>query len=359
MKFTELKTAEYRKFEQSHPYSNLYQEANRIELRKRMGWDIRALGLKDKNNKIVAAGLLLNKKGDAFIPMGPILDWADTEILKEFLSKLKSWAKAQKIYALEILPPVHIAFYDKAGKVQKTFDQSKIISVFEASGFNYQKDDRGINLRSNTWVATKDTSSFKSEDELLKSYTRRAYRYCPEAVYSKKITIKEVESKADIEKVAIAIEDSNDKNGLKSRPLDYYLWIKEIWKDKVHFYLATHAETQDIVAGHIFFDTPNEEVGFLAGTIQKYRNLNAMTVMEHIMFKRAMDLKNNRGNMYGLEGAFTPNNHLLAFKGIFNPVIEQYIGGFNIILNKPKYLAAKTLQKSKSALGRIKRMIKR
>lgn len=358
MKFTELETAEYDKFEQSHPYGNLYQEANRIELRKRMGWDIRAVGLKD-NDKIVAAGLILNKKGDAFIPMGPILDWDNTKILKEFLGKLKTWAKAQKIYKLELLPPVHIAFYDKEGNKQESFDRKKTISAFEENGFIYKKDDRGINLRSNTWVATKDTSSFSTEDELLKSYTRRAYRYCPEAVYSKKITIKEVTKQSDIEKVATAIENSNDKNGLKSRPLDYYLWIKEIWGDKVHFYLATHAETKEIVAGHIFFDTPNEEVGFLAGTIQQYRNLNAMTVMEHIMFKRAMELGNNRGNMYGLPGSFTKDNHLLAFKGIFNPVIEQYIGGFTIILNKPKHLAAKTIQKSKGALRRVKNLIKR
>lgn len=358
MKFTELETAEYGKFEQSHPYGNLYQEANRIELRKRMGWDIHAVGLKD-NNEIVAAGLILNKKGDAFIPMGPILDWDNTKILKEFLGKLKTWAKAQKIYKLELLPPVHIAFYDKEGNKQESFDRKKIISAFEENGFIYKKDDRGINLRSNTWVATKDTSNFSTEDELLKSYTRRAYRYCPEAVYSKKVTIKEVTKQSDIEKVATAIEDSNDKNGLKSRPLDYYLWIKEIWGDKVHFYLATHAETKEIVAGHIFFDTPNEEVGFLAGTIQQYRNLNAMTVMEHIMFKRAMELGNNRGNMYGLPGSFTKDNHLLAFKGIFNPVIEQYIGGFTIILNKPKHLAAKTIQKSKGALRRVKNLIKR
>ena len=358
MKFTELETAEYDKFEQSHPYGNLYQEANRIELRKRMGWDIRAVGLKDKDDKIAAAGLILNKKGDAFIPMGPILDWSNIKILKEFLEKIKTWAKEQKIYTLELLPPVHIAFYDKEGTQQESFDRSKIINVFEAAGFTYHKDDRGINLRSNTWVATKNTSTFATEDELLKSYTRRAYRYCPEAVYSKKVTIKEVFQKEDIEKVATAIENSNDKNGLKSRPLDYYLWIKEIWGDRVHFYLATHAETGDIVAGHIFFDTPNEEVGFLAGTIQQYRNLNAMTVMEHIMFKRAMERGNNRGNMYGLSGDFTKENHLLAFKGIFNPVIEQYIGSFKIVLNKRKYILAKTIQKSKGALRRVKAIIK-
>ena len=358
MKFTELETAEYDKFEQSHPYGNLYQEANRIELRKRMGWDIRAVGLKDKDDKIAAAGLILNKKGDAFIPMGPILDWSNIKILKEFLEKIKTWAKEQKIYTLELLPPVHIAFYDKEGTQQESFDRSKIIDAFEAAGFTYHKDDRGINLRSNTWVATKNTSTFATEDELLKSYTRRAYRYCPEAVYSKKIAIKEVSQKEDIEKVATAIENSNDKNGLKSRPLDYYLWIKEIWGDRVHFYLATHAETGDIVAGHIFFDTPNEEVGFLAGTIQQYRNLNAMTVMEHIMFKRAMERGNNRGNMYGLSGDFTKENHLLAFKGIFNPVIEQYIGSFKIVLNKQKYTLAKTIQKSKGALRRVKAIIK-
>lgn len=358
MKFTELETAEYDKFEQSHPYGNLYQEANRIELRKRMGWDIRAVGLKDKDDKIAAAGLILNKKGDAFIPMGPILDWSNIKILKEFLEKIKTWAKEQKIYTLELLPPVHIAFYDKEGAQQESFDRSKIIDAFEAAGFTYHKDDRGINLRSNTWVATKNTSTFTTEEQLLKSYTRRAYRYCPEAVYSKKITIKEVSQKEDIEKVATAIENSNDKNGLKSRPLDYYLWIKEIWGDRVHFYLATHAETGDIVAGHIFFDTPNEEVGFLAGTIQQYRNLNAMTVMEHIMFKRAMERGNNRGNMYGLSGDFTKENHLLAFKGIFNPVIEQYIGSFKIVLNKRKYILAKTIQKSKGALRRVKAIIK-
>ena len=63
-----------------------------------------------------------------------------------------------------------------------------------------------------------------------------------------------------------------------------------------------------------------------------------------------------RVNMYGIEGNFTSYNSLLTTKKDFGGYVEEYIGGFQLILNKRGYLMGKIRRKAgslkKKVLGR-------
>ena len=44
-----------------------------------------------------------------------------------------------------------------------------------------------------------------------------------------------------------------------------------------------------------------------------------------------------RANFYGIDGDFSENNKLLEFKSGFGVDIEEYVGGFRLILQPGKY----------------------
>jgi len=167
-----------------------------------------------------------------------------------------------------------------------------------------------------------------------------------------------VTDKADLADVAFAIEGSNTKNGVKSRNNSYYEDIQEVFGDQVHFMLARNKENGDAVAGRVIFDHPNETVSFISGTVQKYRRMNAMTVLQDDLLTKCFEKGIKRVNFYGMEGDFSENNHLLEFKSGFGVKVEELIGGFRIVVNPSAYRKQEMIRIVRGAGGRIKRFVK-
>jgi lipid II:glycine glycyltransferase (peptidoglycan interpeptide bridge formation enzyme) len=201
----------------------------------------------------------------------------------------------------------------------------------------------------------KDLSGFKSVDELRASYkknVRNKLRKC-----SPDLTIREVTDDADLEKIAFAIEGSNEKNGMKSRSHDYYRFIRDAYGEQVHFVLAERKEDGATVAVRVIFDHPNETISFISGTVQEYRRMNAMTVLQDDLLTKCFNKGVKRVNFYGMAGDFSSNNHLLEFKSGFGIKVEEYIGGFRIVLDKKKYQLKRAKNVVRRSVGFMKRKI--
>ena len=354
MIFTELDSKEFHKFEQKNPFGNLYQMAERAEVRAKMGWDAKLLGVKD-GEKIVAGCFALSRKGVMMVQMGGVLDWSDLKLVKFWLNGLIDYAKNTENYALEIYPPLKLSIRDKSGEVLEEFDQKKIFDAFEKAGFKYIGRTIAVDHKANRWVTVKDLSGFKTVDELRASYKKnvrnKMRKHAPE------LEIVEVTNDKDLDEVAFAIEGSNEKNKAKSRDHSYYRYIRDAFGDKVHFVLARRKEDGATVAGRVIFDHPNETVSFISGTVQKYRQMNAMTVLQDDLLTKCFNKGIKRVNFYGMAGDFSPANHLLEFKSGFGILVEEYIGGFRLVLKPGKYRRAKIAAKARGAAGRLKRLI--
>lgn len=334
MNFVELTSEEFRKFEQKNPFGNLYQMSERAEVRKNMGWNAKLLGLKD-DKKIVAGCLLLERGGAAMVQMGGILDWSDTKIIKTWVKELVNFAKKNNYYVLEVYPPIKLSIRDHTGAIIEEFDQKAVYKIFEEQGFSYIGKTTEIDPKANRWITMKDLSGFKTVEELRSSYkknVRNKLRKC-----SADITIREVTSDADLEKIAYAIEGSNEKNGMKSRAHDYYRYIRDAYGNQVHFVLAERKEDGATVAGRVIFDHPNETISFISGTVQEHRRMNAMTVLQDDLLTKCFNKGVKRVNFYGMAGDFSSANRLLEFKSGFGIKVEEYIGGFRCVLNPGKY----------------------
>lgn len=351
----ELEAGELRQFEQKSPYGNLYQMAERAEVRRRMGWQAWLFGVKDAE-KVLAACVAFEKDGMMMVPMGGVMDWGDLRLVKFWLDGLIAEAKRRKAVTLEVFPPLLLSKRDVHGEVLENYARDDIFSLFASAGFEYEGRTTAIENKANRWVTVKDLSGFSSAEELQASYkknVRNKLRKC-----SKELDILEVHNEAGLAEVAEAIEGSNTKNGVRSRDLSYYRYIADAFGKQVHFMLARNKANGDAVAGRVIFEHPNETVSFISGTVQKYRRMNAMTVLQDDLLRKSLAKGVKRVNFYGMAGDFSKNNHLLEFKSGFGVQVEEYIGGFRLIIDRKKYRQQQLKRGIRRVGGAGKRAVK-
>ena len=105
MQFCELSKEEFRKFLESSPMQSFLQTPEIGELRKKGGWNVDFVGVKE-NKKIIAATMLVSKKNfmdsyEFYSSRGPLLDFHNRELVIFFFQHLKKYI--QKKYLLSVL----------------------------------------------------------------------------------------------------------------------------------------------------------------------------------------------------------------------------------------------------------------
>ena len=334
MNFVELTDEEFRKFERKQACGNFFQTAERAELRRKMGWQVYLLGVKD-DAKIVAGSLLMARGGDALVQLGPIMDFSNTKLLKFWIKSVVEFAKKHNFVVLEVFPPAIISVRDVKGEVVKSFDSAKIEKEFTEAGFSYMGRTVELENKANRWMAVKDLRGFKDMGEVRASYKKNVRNKLRKI--SPELEVYELKEKAEIPMLAEAVDESNHKNGVVSRYLSYYEWMWDAWGENTRFVVARRKEDKAVVAGRILIYHPNEVVSFISGTTQRYKQLNGMTYLQDWLLDDCLKRGVRRANFYGIDGDFSPENKLLEFKSGFGVDIEEYVGGFRLILNPRKY----------------------
>ena len=138
MKFEEISEKEFEEFARNHENKCYLQSTNVGELRKRSGWDVYYVGLKE-NNTLVAATLLLAKKRyikkEFYAMRGPLVDFRNEKVLRVLIDNLKDFVKKHGGYMLKIDPYIEGIRLDKDGKPTGEFDNSDIKEALKKLGF--------------------------------------------------------------------------------------------------------------------------------------------------------------------------------------------------------------------------------
>ena len=82
------------------------------------------------------------------------------------------------------------------------------------------------------------------------------------------LEIDELKDKSQLPDFYVAITESDKKNGVVSRKLDYWEDVWDVFGNKVHFVVVRKKETGEPVCARVHFDHPNEVVTFVSGTVQ-------------------------------------------------------------------------------------------
>ena len=338
MHFTELSRTEFTKFESKQPNGNFFQSVARADLRCKMGFHTFLVGVKAKK-QVLAAAMIVERDHEAWIQIGPILDYDNLELLNFFLDQIKVYAKAQNFIKLEIFPPVVLSLREQDGSDIERYNRDAIFQAFRSHGFQHEGFTTEIENKANRWMFIKDLTGIKdlrAAELTMNSSTRKKLHKT-----RRELDIHILKDKSELKEWIHALEDSDARNGVRTRQVKYF---EDLWdsfgKDAI-FVEARRKDNGELVSSEVDIFHPNEMVAFIAGTVEKNKRYNGSTAIKGWNIEECLRRGYTRLNLYGMKGIFSPNNPLLYFKAGLHGYTEEYIGGFCLILSHSRLLLNK------------------
>lgn len=224
MKFKNLTKDEFIKFSSKHEQANFYQTIEWAKLKKNTAWDHYLVGVK-KNNKVIAAAMILSKKvvfskKIMYAPRGFLLDYNNSEILEFFSKELKKFLKSESAIFLKLDPNLISQERDIEGKlVEDGINNLDIVN--KLTELNYKHF--GFNLYQETmqprWMFITYLKN-KTFEKIQKNYDRITRQIINK---NKRIGIKTRElAYEELDEFKNIMQTTSDRRRFIDRPLSYY-----------------------------------------------------------------------------------------------------------------------------------------
>ena len=221
----ELTEKEFDEFSIKHPLTSFQQTSGWAKVKAKNGWGHHFYALKENDN-IVAATLVLYKTFYGlfkmyYAPRGMLIDFENTELLKEFTDEIVAKVKSEGGMCFKIDPYVEDQQYDVYGNpVENGYDNRHLIDVLKRLGYEEQLDKNGYPQTTMLHTVYVLDVEGKSEEELLKaceSSTKQRIRS-----YKKSgVTIRELE-RDELSKFNDLMNLTSKRKAFENRSLSYY-----------------------------------------------------------------------------------------------------------------------------------------
>ena len=147
MRLKVLSIFEFDEFAKRHPLGTFHQSSNYGMLMSERGYDYEMIGMVDENDNIVAASLILIKKIGLFskygyAPKGFLIDYSNTELLKEFVKLLRNRYYRKNFVFIKINPELSIGSLDFKEKRVIFNEYKNIENTLESIGFRKLGDNK-------------------------------------------------------------------------------------------------------------------------------------------------------------------------------------------------------------------------
>ena len=389
----EINAEEFDSFAIKHELSNYHQSSKYADLMSKNGYDIKYIAYK-KNNKIEGATLLLIKKIKyifkyAYAPKGFLIDYKNKKLLNDFTNEIKKYAKENKIVFIKINPEIPTYKFTKDLKKRKLsnieiidtltnleyvklkdniyFESmiprfNAIINLNDYSLKNIKKSNRnkihnaerkGLEIEISNENKIKDLFPF-----IEKKKTRRNINY-----YKNYFNIFNENNSAEIFLVKINYEkylenskDVYEKELETNKKYTENLFRKNTQENitrkmnsdnklisyKNDVINATYGITKDpnkYIAGAFCIKYMNHVHIVISGYNKIYSNMNPNYFLHNEIIKYYKN-KYDYIDLNGITGDFTEKNPykgLNNFKLGFNPDVYEFIGEFDLVIDKNKY----------------------
>lgn len=396
MKLRTLSIFEFDDYAKSHPLGSYHQTSSYAMLMSEQGFEYDLLGFVDDQGNIKAASLILYKKIGMFnrygyAPKGFLIDYHDTDLLKEFTKALKKYYYKKNFAFIKINPEISVGTMDYEKKIIN-YNQNHILDS-TLRGLNFKK------LESNKRFETKipiynavqvlKTTNLKTVNKNTRNKIRKGMK---NGLYLEKCKRDELDilypfiknkknhsiyhyynyynafsrnDEIDIFLVKINFEDclinlreryekelevnnkivnkvmiNPSKDNLK-RKLESDTVLNTI-KDNIA--LATNGlakNKEQYIAGAITIKYKNRIYILISGYDKEFKMFSPNYFLHYKLieyYKNDYDFI----DLNGITGDFTPDNPykgLDEFKLGFNPYAFEYIGEFDFIINDALYKA--------------------
>ena len=387
-----LSIKEFQDYTQNSKYNNFHQSINYAFLKSEEGYEYELIGYVD-NEKIYAAALvlvqLLNGYLYAYVPEGFLIDYNNYELLENFTNDLYNWYKKDGITFIRINPRIPIAKVDlntlnpiynnnfklieslkKCGyiKIDDTLYFDSILPRFDAiinlNDFNIMKVNKNTrnkikkSIRKGLNFEKSNSQSMNILYKFIKNKIHKDMFHYSDYynIFSKDNAVDYFLVSIDNEKLILntqkAYEKELEKNEVLNQKILKLPSNKNINK-KMNSDKALLSYKNDIAIANKYI-LKNEKTYIAGALVIKYGSTITILISGYdkkfkdyspnyyLYYNILMNYKNEYkyACLNGVSGDFSKENKyygLNKFKMGFNPDIYEYIGEFDLVLNKINY----------------------
>ncbi len=303
MQFVELKEKEFREFALRNPLKTFLQTPEIGKLRKKLGWNLYYVGVKEDKEILCATMLVSHKrhfgKYEFYSPRGFLIDFNNKELLKYFVNNIKKYIKEKNGYILRIDPYVIYKERDINGDiVLNGIDNSDIVNNLFKLGFK-----KSNSLEQVGWMFCLDLDI--TEEELKKKmrpFTRRNLnKGLSNSIHVREVAYEELSLIKDL------TDSTSERKGFKNRNLEYFQTMHKLFKprDEIN-YIVAELYTDEYIKNHNkILKEEEEKLKKLISMSSSDKKINQEKEAIKVLKDKISDikkLKKEKGNIIPLSG---------------------------------------------------------
>ena len=154
----------------NHPNYNFYQSSNYGKFMSKHGYNSYYLGLSDDIGNIKAATLIIvkndksEKRKMGYAPRGFLIDWSDSELVREFTTKIKEFLAKRSFTYLKVDPMIVYKEYNSDGSL-KYSNSDDFVKKMQSLGYTHMGYNNGMEASKPRW-----NSIIKLEPNIITLY---------------------------------------------------------------------------------------------------------------------------------------------------------------------------------------------
>lgn len=320
------------------PEATFLQTNEWSEIKRPNGWNSVKKVWKEENGTVFAAANILFRQFSkfplhiAYVPRGPLLDWADQERNRMVLSDLISLASKKNAIYIKIDPDLVIG-RGLPGS-EKDIPDDKGLSIQELlskTGWHFSQDQ--IQFRNTVEIDLSD-----SEEKILARMNQKT-RYNIRLAERKGIVVS-MASPSEWDAIYRLYAETADRDGFIIRPWEYY---QRVWRilSTANMASCLKAEFNGKLIAAIWVVGFGTKSHYLYGmSHSQFREM----MPNHLLQWRGMQLAKSQGriiyDMWGAPNNFTKSDSLAGvfrFKQGFGGEIVRTLGAWDFPINKNLY----------------------
>ncbi len=395
MIISEINETLFGDFASKHALKNFFQTKEYGTFMKHSEFEVMYIGAYE-NGVLVAASLILYKSLSAgikygYAPRGFLIDYYNTDLLTRFTKEIKSYFFKRKFAFIKINPEITYSQLDYETKTKNVNQANKeLVATLKSLGYtklkdhlyfesllpkytpviylpNYNFDLLNKNmidtLRNNELSGITLTVGKEDDIETFYSFVKDKTAH-PIKYYKSLYSIFHESDKADLlivnmdysmyvkylQKQYAYEQVNNDRINSKFRenPKDQDLYNQKMESDALLNKISVDITTAN---NKMIDNQPKETLGaaliikhegritiYICGCNKEFNGIDIKTYMYYKIIKDYKDRNYLYLDLYGITGDFTDTNpykSLNDFKLKFEPTVYEYIGEFDLIVNKP------------------------
>ncbi len=414
MKIVKLTPEQFDNFSINHPLHTYYQTSAYGSLMSSEGFEPHYYGFTNDQNNLVGACLMLIQKlflnyKYAYAPRGYLIDYDNKDLIIDVTNKMKRFLAKNNIIFLKIDPPVVNNKRDKDGNILRSPYTNDLIPFLTKIGYEYFGDNKTFGTLKPRWnailkVTGSSSTLFENLDPSVKNKIRKAssrgvevlqgnhndieifYKFVAKKHYRKlnyykkfaecfgdnfELYFAKLNTEKYLNNIKLIYEQELQKNeelnreiqdaALKNK-ISNKLTNSKITSDKVLAIYKKELET----ATNLFSNNPQ---GLIIGTtaviIERYgveliiEGQNPAYKLFYPTFLTKwyiIEKYSKLGAVYFDLNAITGNFKSNKFQGLnemklgYNAEVTEYIGEFDLVINKPIYKIHKKWKLGKKAI---------